>query len=244
MACFLVPKDHEKEVFSKMNPVALRFYDKNLRPITVPSHGVIHGYIGCSTLDMTIGKKGKIVVDELEDLEKLYEDETVELQELVYLNGVATTYGRAKMESYIGVTINEALGDPDSEELIPISNNNIEDLMRYISLGKDPAGVVKDIRIFVLDMSTIEGFSALSLNQLYTDIPTEFLDRLEEIREDQSLDGIQKFIRISSVNDEMKDYVQENMDQDLKQTMVNSNRMKISSLMEMTMPQATVKFAA
>jgi hypothetical protein len=241
MAVFLVPLEHEKEVFSKMNPVALKFYDKNLRPITVPSHGVIHGYIGCSTVDKSlVGKKKPKVIDELEELEVLYEKEGIELQEPVYLNGVYTTYGRAKMESYIGTTINEALGFPDSEELIPISNNNIEDLMRFISSGKDPAGVVKDIRIFVLDMSTIEGFSALSLDQLYSDVPKEFLDRLSEVREDSSLDGIQKFVRISAINKEINKYVEDNLDQDLKQTMINSNRMKISSLLEMTLPRATV----
>lgn len=240
MACFLVPKDHEEEVFDKMNPVALRFYDKNLKPIISPSHGVMHGYISCTAIDYAAGRKGKRVVDELEDLEKLYEKGEVELQELVYLNGRPTTYGRAKIESYIGTTINKALGHDDDESLIPLSGKNIEDFMRFVSLTKDPAGITKDIRIFVLDMSTIEGFSSLSLDQLYTDIPKEFLDELDEVRENPELDGIQKFIRISAVNDKMKAYVEKNIDQDLKQTMINSNRMKMSALMEMTLPQATV----
>lgn len=42
MAIFLVPKDHETEVVGKMSPTNLKFYDKNLRPITTPSHGVIN----------------------------------------------------------------------------------------------------------------------------------------------------------------------------------------------------------
>jgi hypothetical protein len=240
MACFLIPTEHEEEVFGKMNPVALRFYDKNLKPIISPSHGVMHGYISCTEIDYIAGQKGKRVVDELYELEELYEKGKVELQELVYLNGVPTTYGRAKIESYLGTTINEALGHASTDALVSITDNNIEDFMRYISLAKDPAGITKDIRIFVLDMSTIEGFSSLSLDQLYTDVPKEFLDELEVIREDQELDGIQKFIRISAVNDKMKAHVEKHMDQDLKQTMINSNRMKISALMEMTLPQATV----
>ena len=42
MAVFLVPEEHEEEVMGKMSPTSLKFYDKNLRPITTPSHGVIN----------------------------------------------------------------------------------------------------------------------------------------------------------------------------------------------------------
>lgn len=243
MAIFLVPEEHEEEVFDKMSPVNLKFYDKNLRPITTPSHGVMHGYIGCSMVDTSISGKPKIV-DTLEKLEEMYDNEKVELQELVYLDGRPTTYGRAKMESYLGKTINEALGINEVLPLEPITGSNIETLMKFIANTKDPGGVTKDIRVFVLEMSTIEGFSSLSLTQLYSGIPKEFLNKLEDIRNDSSLDGIQKFIRISAVNDEMKKYVEDNMDQDLRQTMINSNRMKISALLEMTLPQATVNLSA
>jgi hypothetical protein len=240
MGVFLVPQDHEEEVFDKMNPVALKFYDKNLKPLAVPSHGVMHGYINCTAIDMEAGKKGKVKVDTLEDLEEMYNDGSVELAELVYLEGRPTTYGRAKIESFLGTTINRALGSLEELPLIPITGENIEEFMRYIALSKDPAGITRDIRVFVLEISTLEGFSALSLDQLYTQVPKEFLEELDEIQEDDTLDGIQKFIRISTVNDNMKDYVKKNMDQDLKQTMINSNRMKIDSLLEMTLPRATV----
>jgi len=240
MAAFLVPQEHEEEVFSKMNPVALRFYDKNLRPLAMPSHGVMHGYINCSFVKTNLPSKKTKFVSSLEGLERMYDNEEVDFQELVYLNGAPTTYGRAKLESYLGTTINTALGYPDSKELLPITGDNMQDFMTYVSLSDDPAGITKNMRVFVLDISTLEGFSALSLDQLYTKIPKPFMDELETIREDSSLDGIQKFIRIEAVNNRMKKYVEDNMDQDLKLTMKNSNRMKISSLLEMTLPSATI----
>lgn len=174
----------------------------------------------------------------------MYDAQEVELQDLVYLNGQPTTFGRAKIESILGTTINKALGYSEEDDLQVISKSNIEDFMMYIAGLKNPGEIVRDIRIFVLEMSTIEGFSSLSLPQLYTGIPKKYLDKLDTIREDENLDGIQKFIRISEVNNEMKKYVEENMDQDMRQTMINSDRMKISSLLEMTLPQATVSLSA
>lgn len=240
MAGFLVPEKHQEDVMKKMSPIALKFYDKNLQPIVSPSHGVIHGYISCSKVDTTINKNKRRVVDTLEELEELYNQEKVELQELVYLAGVPTTFGRAKIEFELGTTINEALGYPAEGELHPISNDNIDDLMRYITLQKDAAEITRNIRVFVLEMSTLEGFSSLSLTQLYTGVPNEYMDQLDEIRNDSSLDGIQKFIRINAIQKDMKSWVEANMDQELKQTMINSNRMKVSALLEMTLPQATI----
>lgn len=240
MAGFLVPEHYQEEIMEKMSPVALKFYDKNMKPIISPSHGVMHGYISCSQVDPDAGPKVPKIVDTLEELEEMYNKEEVELQQLVYLNGRLTTFGRAKMESYLGTTINKALGYTDKDELVKISNKNIDDLMKYITLQKDAAEITKNIRIFVLEMSTIEGFSSLSLNQLYPGIPNKFLDELDDIRNNSSLDGIQKFIRVNAIQKEMREWVENNMDQDLRQTMINSNRMKISALLEMTLPQATI----
>ena len=241
MAGFLVPEKHQEDIMKKMSPIALKFYDKNLQPIVSPSHGVMHGYISCSLVDPSIGNQKKpLIVDTLEELEEMYNKEKVDLQQLVYLNGMPTTFGRAKMESYLGTSINSALGYAEETPLQNISNKNIDDLMRFITLHKNAAEVTKDIRIFVLEMSTLEGFSSLSLNQLYSGIPSEYMQRLEDVRNDPQLTGVQKFIRINDISKEMKTYVEDNMDQDLKQTMINSNRMKISALLEMTLPQATI----
>lgn len=236
MAGFLVPEKHQEDVMKKMSPTALKFYDKDLSPIITPSHGVIHGYISCSKVDGTLGKKGKTIVDTLEELEEMYNKEKVDLQELVYLAGKPTTFGRAKIESYLGTSINSALGYADETPLEEISNDNINDLMRYVTLQKNAAEITRDIRVFVLEMSTLEGFSSLSLDQLYTGVPSEYTNQLEDIRNDPTLDGVQKFMRINSIQKDMKTWVEDNMDQDLKQTMINSNRMKVSALLEMTLP--------
>lgn len=240
MACFLIPEEHKEEVINKMSPTKLKFYDKNMKPLAVPSHGIMHGYIGCTTPNLELGRKGKRIVDTLEELESLYDKEEVELQELVYLNGKPTTFGRAKIEDILGTTINKALGYAEEVPLIPVDNKNIDEFMKYITLLDNSGEVTRDIRIFVMEMSTLEGFSSLSLDQLHVDVPKELKDELSAIREDNSLDGIQKFVRVTEVNSRIKKWVEKNMDPDLKQTMINSNRMKISALMEMTLPQATV----
>jgi hypothetical protein len=94
--------------------------------------------------------------------------------------------------------------------------------------------------MFVLEMSTIEGFTSLSLDQLYTNVPKEYLDRLNEIRNDISLDSVAKFVRLHAIQKEIESWIKKNMDQNMKETMENSNRMKISALLEMTLPQMTL----
>lgn len=242
MGVFLVPEDTEEEVFKKMNPISLKFYDKNLKPIIMPSHGVLHGYIICSQVDFNIKPEGgkRIIVDDIEELEKLYTEEKVRLKEIVYMDGNRTTFGRAKMESILGDSLNNILGTVDDNSFATINSKNIEDLMRFIYHQKDPAGIVKDLREFVLDMSTVEGFSSLSLDQIYQGMPYKFTEELERIKENPNLTSIQKFIRINIVEKEMKEYIEDNMDPNLKQTMINSNRMKISSLLEVVLPRTTV----
>lgn len=238
MATFLVPEDFQEEIMEKMSPIALKFFDKDMKPIIEPSHGVIHGYILCSKVDHSLTGKKPRIFDSLEDMEKEYNDNNLELQELVYLEGKPTTYGRASMEKFLGTTIQKALNSDDP--LVPITNGNITDLMRYIAVNKRAADITRDIRVFVLEMSTLEGFTSLSLDQLYTNIPKHFTDEMKKIREDSSLESVAKFVRLHAIQEEIKEWIKNNMDQDMKETMENSNRMKISALLEMTMPQMTL----
>lgn len=238
MSTFLVPEEFQEDIISKMSPIALKYFDKNMKPIIEPSHGVVHGYIQCSKVDYKDSKVKPKVFDTLEEIEDKYNKNELELQELVYLAGVPTTYGRATIEKYLGTTISKALGS--DRPLEEINNNNITDLMRYVAVQKNAAEITKDIRVFVLEMSTLEGFTSLSLDQLYTGIPNDYLNRLDAVRNDSSMEGVAKFVRLHAIQKEIGDWIKDNMDQDMKETMENSNRMKISALLEMTMPQMTL----
>lgn len=238
MATFLVPPDFQEEIMDKMSPISLKFYDKDMKPIIEPSHGVIHGYILCSKVILPDSKKKPRIFETLQELEAKYNSNELDLQELVYLDGKPTTYGRASMEKYLGTTIQKALNSDNP--LVEITNGNITELMRYIAIQKDAADIARDIRVFVLEMSTLEGFTSLSLDQLYTNIPKHYIDKLKAVREDSSLESIAKFVRLHAVQEEIKVWIQDNMDKDMKETMINSNRMKISALLEMTMPQMTL----
>lgn len=235
MASFIVEEEFEKEIFDTMSPTALKFFDKNFKPLIEPSHGILHGYIQCSKVDFTLTeKKSPRNVETLAELKELYEKEELELQELVYLDGHPTTYGRATIESITKRSIDKILEAKDP--LTGINGNNISDFMRWVSCQKNAAQITKDIRIFVQEMGTLEGFSALSMHQVNTNVPKELSDEYDKLANDSSLDGVQKFVAMNDVINRMKASISDNMDKELKETIESSNRMKISSIAEMTLP--------
>lgn len=238
MATFLVPQEHQENIIEKMSPISLKYFDKNMKPIIEPSHGVVHGYIQCSKILLKDNKTRPRIFDDLTDVEAKYNNNELELQELIYLDGKPSTYGRAMIEKYLGTTIQKALNSDNP--LIEINNDNITDLMHYIAVQKNAAEITRDIRVFVLEMSTIEGFTSLSLDQLYTNVPKEYLDKMDAIRHDSSLESVAKFVRLHAITKEIEAWIKKNMDQNMKETMENSNRMKISALLEMTLPQMTL----
>jgi hypothetical protein len=238
MATFLVPEEHQENIMEKMSPIALKYFDKDMKPLIEPSHGVVHGYIQCSKVVTKDAKSKPRIYDDLLDVETDYNDNKLDLQELIYLEGRATTYGRAMIEKYLGTTISKGLNSED--KLIEITNSNIIQLMRYIAVQKNAADITRNIRMFVLEMSTIEGFTSLSLDQLYTNVPKEYMERMDAIRHDSSIDSVAKFVRLHAIQKEVEGWIKDNMDQGMKETMENSNRMKISALLEMTLPQMTL----
>ena len=221
MAAFIVPEEHKEEIMKKMSPINIKYYDKNMKPIIVPSHGVIHGYIMCTQIEKIPGKK-PLRFETLDELEKAYDEERVELKELVYLDGEATTYGRAKMEFYFGEKIHNILGVEDP--LAEITTKNNMEVFKWLAVQPESAEIAKNVRMFVLEMSTLEGFTSLSIDTLNTNVPEEYTDKYKSLLEDPNMDSVAKFVRLNALSNEIKVWIQENMNQDMRATMEASNR--------------------
>lgn len=254
MSLHLVPEDVKEDVLQRMSPRYVNVYKKNLKPIYVPDHEVLNG--------LAVLTEVKAEPGEVDDPREFYDSwselvKAVEVENKISINkpirftgnigGVdyndkKSTYGRLKISKVIEADI----------DYIPIWKNKAENtklfterinadsgarLYQFLYPQPDGLEKIQKLQKIALKAVTKAGVVTFDLDTLYANTNTETYKKMRQIADSKELDDRQKLMLLTEEYEKYSKEIEDSYSNDLKDELSMANRVKLSSIAAMTMPQ-------
>jgi DNA-directed RNA polymerase beta' subunit len=250
MSMHLVPPEAAEDVYNKMSPRYVNVYKKTNETIYVPNHETLNGLAVASEVTGT--------PEELQDPKEYYTSYTellkdVEIKKTLpigkpivftvkvgsedYQNKI-TTYGRLRLSKIIDADIDKiGIFDKPFERISAKSGGKL-----YQFLLGQPDGVekIQALQKYALMVVTKAGVVTFDFKTLWADTDTKTYREICQIADSPDLSDKQKLLMM---NEKYKVYMKEienSYGEDLKNEMARANRVKLSSIVEMTAPSLIV----
>lgn len=251
VAMFLVPRENEEEITEKLSPRYVNVYKKSNTPIFVPNHETLNGLAVASEAKPDDPK-------ELGDPRHYYEDYTqllkdVEIEKKIKIgtpivftgeiNGEKyqnkkTTYGRLRLSKIIGADIDKIGIFKAPYERISSKSGAL--LYQFLYDRPDGVEVINELQKFALRVVTAAGVVTFNYKTLYTDSNIDTYKDLVKIAEDSSLTDKQKLLLMTEKYKEYSKDLQSQYSDGLKNELSLANRVKLTSLIDMSGSQMIV----
>lgn len=258
MSIHLVPDDPEikQDTYAKMSPRYVNIYKKTNAPIFVPDHETLNGLALASEVianDPSELNDPKEYYTSYTDLLKDLEvNKTIDYRKPIVFTGKIgdeeydhkiTTPGRLRLSKIIGADIDK-IQDVNGKPILkwPERINSKSGARLYQWTYDQPDGVEKmnELQKFGLHVVTVLGNVSFDFKTLYVDTNTETYNEIRKIADDPNLTDQQKLLMITEKYNKYSKEIQGKFDDDLKDELARANRVKLSSISDINMPQLII----
>lgn len=232
LSVFAVPESIEDMVQERMSPRNTLYYKKSLSPIYTPSHEVLNGLALATKMD---NDQEVIDYSEYSSAEKDEFEGRIDIYTPIRLNGEITTVGRVKINEIMNIELNKVLGDN-----VGVSSANVRTVIDALSNMNDRVERLGEMQRYVLELITIYGVTTPSVSEVYKELPRDFYDQIKDIDE-SDIDPKEKLIKIEEIYKDYLQNAQDTLGSDLIERVKESDRIKVSQLLELLAPQMYYK---
>lgn len=247
----LVPEEAKEETYDRMSPRYVNVYKKNNEPIFVFSHETLNGAAVAT----------EYVYDdpeELEDPRHYYTDykqllKDVEVDKKIKigtpivftgtLGGVdyqskVTSYGRLRISKIIEADVDKIGIFKNPYERI--NAKSAAKLCQYLYQFPDGVEKLKELQKFFLKVVTKAGVVTFDFHTLFAPFKNELYKQLCDIQDSPDLTDKQKLLMMTELYSKYEKSIEDEFSDDLKNELSRANRVKLSSIVAMTMPQLII----
>lgn len=251
---YLVPDEVKEDVLNRMSPRYVNYYKKNLEAMYVPDHETLNG--------LAVMSEWKGEPEEINDPREYYTSyadlvRDVEMDRKISMNkpirfsgkvgGVdyknkITTYGRLKISKIIEADVDKVPMWKDMDKFPQDRINSGAGVKLYQYLYPLPDGVekIQKLQKAALNAVTKAGVVTFDFSTLYADTNTETYKRIRNIADSNELSDKQKLLMLTEEYKKFSKEVEGSYGKDLKDELARANRVKITSIMDTTMPQLII----
>lgn len=256
VSIILVPEKAKEDTIRKLSPRYNKIYKKNLSNVFVFNHESLNGLANLS----------EYTPDDPDDLEnpkhfytsytELLKDVNVEGKikygtPIVFTGKIGdqeykskvTTYGRLRISKIIGADIDEIKVDGNSifpSQFARINAGVASKLTSYLYGQEDGVDKARQLRQVALKCGAKTGVVTFDYATLYADTNNETYKDMRAIADNPELTEKQKLVMLTERYAKYEKEVEESFSSDLKQELDRANRVKISSIASINMPQFIV----
>jgi len=254
MSLHLVPEDVKEDILHRMSPRYVNIYKKNLKPIYVPDHEVLNGLAVLTEVKAEPGEVDdpREFYDSWSDLVRDCEmDNKITINKPIRFTGnlggvdyrdKKTTYGRLKISKIIEADVDFVpiwKNKPESTKMFTERMNADSGARLYQFLYPQPDGVekIQKLQKAALKAVTKAGVVTFDFNTLYADTNTETYKKMRSIADSKELSDQQKMLLLTEEYEKYNKEIEGSYSDGLKDELSMANRVKLSSIAAMTMPQ-------
>jgi len=210
------------QILTDLSPRNLWYYEKNLKPIFVPTDEILYG-LYLATLVQPKSKKLRSF-ESFSSLEQAYEKNSIEHDDLILFEERETTYGREKISNILGINLDSVLGPG-----VPIDANNISNIISMLYAKADRVERLKELQNFGSKVVTDIGLPSLSLKSLYGPVKDKRIQSILSSSDSEDLKA-QKIHELFA--DIIQDHIKKLPDNNIETLIKSSGRIKMSQLKE------------
>ena len=252
VSVILVPEEAKEDTYKKMSPRYNYIYKKNLENVLEFNHETLNG-LACAT--EAVGTE-----DDLNEPKYYYSDYSelvrdVEIKRdpeyntpIIFSGTIGdekyvakkTTYGRLRLSKIVGVDIDEIKVGGEKIFKTPYERINAKSaakLMTYLQSQPNAIEKANEIQKFALRIVSLAGVVTFDHSTLYVDTNTDTYKRIRKIADSEDLTDRQKLILLTQEWKKYEKEVENEYGSDLKRELDMSNRVKMSSIISINMPQ-------
>lgn len=247
----MVPPESAQETYERMSPRYVNVYKKNGEPIFKFNHETLNG----------LAVATEYVFDDISELESpryFYDSYTDLLRDaevkkiikpgtpIVYTGKIGSVDYQSKITSYGRLRISKIL-DADVDKIgifkgpyERISAGAAAKLSLYLNQFPDGVEKRKALTEFALRVVTMAGVVTFDFSTLYTDTNTKLYKEICDIADSKDLTDKQKLLILTEKYGKYEKEVGESYSDDLKNELARAARVKLDSIVALTMPQLII----
>lgn len=252
VSVILVPENVREDTLNKMSPRNNYIYKKNLKNVFEFNHETLNG-LACAT--EVVGEP-----EELKDPRHFYEDYTTLLKDVevnrildyntpitftgkignVEYKNKKTTYGRLRISKIIDADIDEIRVGGEKVLQKPFERINAKSaakLMTYLQSRDNAVEISNELQKYALKVVSLAGVVTFDHSTLYANTDTDTYEKIRKIVDSKELTDQQKTILLTQSWNKYEKEVENEYSSDLKRELDMANRVKMSSITAMNMPQ-------
>lgn len=248
----LVPEDVAEDTYNKMSPRYVNTYKKNNEPIFKFNHETLNGLAVATEYKPEDPDDLKNPKHYYTDYVQLLKDVEVEKKIEVgtpicftgKIGGVdyqskVTSYGRLRISKILDADLDKIgiLKDPYER----INAKAATKLSAYLNqFPEDGVEKRKELQKFALRVVTMAGVVTFDFKTLYADTNTELYKKICNIADSKELTDKQKLAILTTEYQKYEKEIEGKFSDDLKNELARANRVKLSSITALSMPQLIV----
>lgn len=253
----LVPEEARDDTYKKMSPRYNRIYKKSLKNVFEFNHETLNGLADATEFTPEDPKELKEPRYYYTDYTQLLKDVEVDhkikygtpivftgkIGNVDYKNKI-TTYGKIRISKIIDADLDEIKvnGDPVLDNPYQrINAKSAAKLMTYLNTFDDGIEKARDIQKFVLKVVTERGVVTFDYSTLYANTNTDTYKDIRKIADSPDLTDKQKLVALTEKYAKYEKEVEDSFSSDLKNELDRANRVKLSSIVAINMPQFIVQ---
>lgn len=136
----------------------------------------------------------------LDQLERAFENNEIEVDQLINLGGKETTYGREKISSIIKVDLDDLIGKD-----VPVNAKNISAILKVFETQEDGVKNHHELMLFSGHIVTFSGLTTVSLEDIFQTTPVT--DKIKKIINSDMSDAVKYRELQGAVESEMMDQI-------------------------------------
>ena len=248
----LVPEEVAEDTYNKMSPRYVNIYKKNNEPIFKFNHETLNGlavateYTPDDPDDLKNPKH--YYTDYVQLLKDVEVDKKINVGTPICFTGKiggvdyqskVTSYGRLRISKILDADMDKIgiLKDPYER----ISAKAATKLSMYLNqFPEDGVEKRKELQKFALRVVTLAGVVTFDYKTLYADTNTELYKKICNIADSKELTDRQKLAILTTEYQKYEKEIEDKFSADLKNELARANRVKLTSITALNMPQLIV----
>lgn len=231
---YVIPDELKDYMMERSSPAHYTNYASDDSPIIKPRHEILYG--------LTIATKiieGKEIkkFNSFSDAKASFDAHEIWVYDTIHVGNRVTSYGREYLANVLGI--------PELEELIgmdPIDAKNIVAITTLFNTFTPEERVKKWklVQDFSLEIVTLEGATAISVKDLYYDVPEKYRKRITDLME-SDLKETDKIREAEALHGEMiEDMMTDGLKKETIDRIKEGNRGKMGSIVAMLVPAFSI----
>lgn len=229
---FAIPNELKDYAVENASPKNMIYYEKDHSFLFKFNHESLNGVIISSKCILQDEEPKKFI--SFDDVQAAFDNSDIEVDTAIEFDNKITSYGRIKIGKIINADLDVILG-----ENVPFNAKNVSVLYGLLS-KYDPetrVSMFQKLQEFVLEMVYLSGETTLKLEEVYQELPEEFINEIKEIMNSDEYTTEEKMMYIQERHENfLRDYIN-GMDSGVRLRIEESSRMKINAYIEMNTPQ-------